>query len=218
MKYTTLFLDLDGTLMDSGEGIMRCAQYALQHFGIHVDDWRTLRFFVGPPLEDSFVQYYGFTADEAERATEVYRERFFTLGKLEQHPYDGAADFLKAMHEEGVVVCIATSKLTVQAHFSLEHFGLSPYVDHIFGRGDAGERHTKAEVIAYGLRQLAITDPSQVLMVGDRCYDIEGAQACGLHSAGVLYGYGDEEELRQAGATYICRDFNDIAHIVNQNH
>lgn len=214
MKYKTILLDLDGTLMDSGEGIMKSAQYALSRMGVKVDDWQSLRFFVGPPLEDSFIDFYGFSKEKAHEAVMAYRERYFTTGMLEQKPYDGVMEFLATLKGMKLTLCLATSKMVKQSQFALEHFGLGKYIEHIFARDNAGLLHTKADVINSGLEALDIQDKSSVLMVGDRKFDINGAKECGLDSAAVLYGYGNNKEFEEAGATYICKDFDDIIKVI----
>ncbi|MDO4171960.1 MAG: HAD hydrolase-like protein [Prevotellaceae bacterium] len=210
MRYKILMLDLDGTLMDSGEGIMKCAQYALGKMGVEVADWRTLRFFVGPPLEDSFRDYYGFSEQKAHEAVLAYRERYFSVGIYEQKQYDGAEKFLSLLKGMGFTVCLATSKMIKQTQFVIRHFGLEEYIDHVFARDMEGRLHTKADVIRSGLDVLKVTDKSEVLMIGDRKYDVIGARECGIDSLGVLYGYGDQEELESAGAKYICDSFDSI--------
>lgn len=218
MRYNTILLDLDGTLMDSGEGIMKSAQYALKEMGVKVDDWHSLRFFVGPPLEDSFKDFYGFDDNMASKAVTAYRERYFDKGVLEQRPYDGTLNFLKKLKAKGLNMCLATSKMQKQSHFALENFGLAPYINNVFARDDEGLLHTKADVINDGLKKLGINNLKEVLMVGDRKFDINGAKECGIDSVGVLYGYGDLEELQQAGATYICKDFDEIINIIDQSN
>lgn len=208
--YTTLLFDLDGTLVDSGEGIMKCAQYSLSHFGIEVTDLKTLRPFVGPPLEDSYKDLYGFSDKDAMKAVEIYRERYFRKGWLEQHLYDGVIEFLEELRYRGYVMGIATSKMQIQADKVTKEFGLSHLFDFIAGRDDNGLLHTKADVINAGLAYQGIEDRSKILMIGDRKFDVQGANECGIDSMGVLYGYGDREELENAGATYICRDFEEI--------
>lgn len=209
-KYKTLLFDLDGTLVDSGEGIMKCAQYSLAYFGINVENLQTLRPFVGPPLEDSYKMFYGFSDSDAAKAVQVYRERYFSIGWLEQELYPGVKEFLHELRSRGYVMGIATSKMQIQADKVTKHFGLDQYFDFIFGRDDAGLLHTKADVIKAGLHAQVITDLSHILMIGDRKFDIEGAKECGIDSLGVLYGYGDLEEMQAAKADYICKDFKEI--------
>lgn len=208
--YTTLLFDLDGTLVDSGEGIMKCAQYSLAHFGIEVADLQTLRPFVGPPLEDSYKVLYGFSDKDAMKAVEIYRERYFAKGWLEQHLYDGVVEFLEELRHRGYVMGIATSKMQIQADKVTKEFGLRHFFDFIAGRDDKGILHTKADVINAALASQDIEDRSKILMIGDRKFDVQGAKECGIDSMGVLYGYGDREEFENAGATYICRDFEGI--------
>ena len=177
-QYTTLLFDLDGTLVDSGEGIMRSAEHALNHFGIEVADYRTLRPFVGPPLEDSFIDFYGFTPEQAAEAVEVYRERHAAIGMYEEELYPGVLDFLREVKRRGYTTAIATSKMRFQADIVVKEIfpELSPYIDDVFGRDDEGLLHTKADVINDGLKQLQITNLHEVLMIGDRRFDIEGAK------------------------------------------
>ena len=211
-QYTTLLFDLDGTLVDSGEGIMRSAEHALNHFGIEVADYRTLRPFVGPPLEDSFIDFYGFTPEQAAEAVEVYRERHAAIGMYEEELYPGVLDFLREVKRRGYTTAIATSKMRFQADIVVKEIfpELSPYIDKVFGRDDEGLLHTKADVINDGLKQLQITSLHEVLMIGDRRFDIEGAKVCGLDSMGVLFGYGDRPEMEQAGADYICESYDEM--------
>ena len=123
-NYTTLLFDLDGTLVDSGEGIMKCAQYSLAHFGIEVTDLQTLRPFVGPPLEDSYKMLYGFNDEDAKKAVQIYRERYFSKGWLEQHLYHGVLEFLEELRQRNYVMGIATSKMQIQADKVTREFGL----------------------------------------------------------------------------------------------
>lgn len=214
--YSTLFFDLDGTLVNSGEGITRCAQHALRHFGIEVDHLNELRPFVGPPLEDSFKDFYGLSTEQAHEAVEVYRQRYFSKGVYEQSPYPGVFEFLAEVKRRGYTVAIATSKIEKMANFVVERLfpEFSQLIDHVFARDDEGVRHTKADVIRYGLATLGIEDAKEVLMIGDRKFDIAGAKACGLDSLGLLLGFGDEDELRMAGADYICQDYEDILRVI----
>lgn len=214
MKYKTALIDIDGTLMDSGEGIMKCAQYALKKMGVTIEDWCTLRFFVGPPLEDSFKEFYGFNDEQVKEAVFAYRERYFSVGIFEQKPYDGVRDFLDSLKARGMTLCIATSKMKRQALFVVEKFGFAQYFDDVFARDDAGLLHSKADVIRHGLISFGIEDKSEVVMIGDRKFDVLGAKECGLDSVGVLYGYGDRRELEDAGSTYICESFEDVLNII----
>ncbi len=216
-KYTTLLFDLDGTLVDSGEGITKCAQYALAHFGIQIEDYHTLRFFVGPPLEDSFKDFYGFSSEQATEAVATYRERYFQKGIYEQAPYPGVTGFLQTLRDRGYTMAVATSKVQLQAERVVNELfpQLSPYFDHIFARDNACTLHTKADVINHGLEVMGITDRSGVLMIGDRKFDILGAKECHIDSMGVLYGFGSREEFEAAGADYICKDYDEMLHLLH---
>lgn len=211
-KYDILLFDLDGTLVDSGEGIMRSAQYALEKCGVEVSDYHTLRPFVGPPLEDSFIEFYGFTPQQADLAVDYYCERHHAKGMYEQKMYPGVMDFLREVKRRGYVTAVATSKMKFQAALVVEQIfpEMSSCLDHVFGRDEEGLLHTKADVIRDGLRQMHVGDLSRVLMIGDRRFDIEGAKECGLDSMGVLFGFGDRPEMERAGADCICSSYAEM--------
>lgn len=209
-----ILFDLDGTITDSQLGITRSAAYALERFGIHVEDPSTLKFFVGPPLHDSFVEHYGFSADEATRAVETYREYYREKGILENEVYPHIPQLLADLKANGKTVIMATSKPTVFAKRILEYFSLDQYFSYVSGAELSGVRNNKDEVIEYALEQCGITDRSQCVMVGDRKHDIIGAKKTSLASVGVLYGYGDREELETAGADCIAEDVFDLWNIL----
>ncbi|MCR1841099.1 HAD family hydrolase [Murimonas intestini] len=201
-KQVFLF-DLDGTLTDPEMGITNSVAYALEYYGIHVEERKTLHPFIGPPLRDSFQKYYNFSEEQAGEAVWKYREYFSTKGLFENEVYEGIASMLKKLKDAGRTLIVATSKPTVYSGQILEHFGLSEYFDDIQGSCLDGTRDAKDEVIAYALEQNCVTDLDSAVMIGDRCYDIAGAKKCGLESIGVLYGYGDRQELESAGADHI---------------
>ena len=197
-KYQYLFFDLDGTVTDPMQGITRSVAYALNHFGIVVNDLRELCPFIGPPLKDSFIEFYQFTEVQAEEAVKKYRERYSETGLYENEVYPGMAELLEQARRKGYQLMMATSKPDVFAGLILGGSGLD------------GSRHTKADVIEYVIRENGITDLSKVVMIGDRKHDIIGAKAVGIDSIGVLYGYGDREELMTAGADYIVEDIEEL--------
>lgn len=201
MKYRYIFFDLDGTLTDPGLGITNSVQYALRQFGIDVQDRRELYPFIGPPLSESFVKFYGFTEEQAQEAVAQYRVYFADTGIFENAVYPGIPELLKALNDAGMRPVLATSKPAVFAERILEHFDLKQYFHFVSGSELNGARVEKADVIRFALEALSITDPNDVIMVGDRCFDVEGAAACGISAIGVLYGYGDEKELSHATAT-----------------
>ena len=196
-----ILFDLDGTLTDSGEGITKCAQLALHHFGIEVEDRRQLRCFVGPPLRESFPKF-GVPQDQVEKAIELFRGRYLTVGKFENVPYPGIEALLKDLRDRGHRLFVATSKPESTAIEILEKFGLSGYFERICGASMDSGRDSKEAVIGYllelagGLRDL--------VMVGDTAFDVIGAAAHGIPTIGVSWGYGDVEEMRKAGASAIA--------------
>lgn len=213
--FPILFFDLDGTIVDSGEGIMRCASHALHHYGIE-EDWQQLAKFVGPPLEDSFIEFYAFPKEKTKEAVTVFRERYFRKGIYEQKLYTGVLEFLKKVKDSGHLTAITTSKMEIQAERVVNDIFpmLAPYFDKIYARDMEGVRHTKADVIRHAISDLGITDTSEILMIGDRKYDIIGARECGLKSCGVIFGYGGREELRDAGADYLASSYDELLEIV----
>lgn len=208
--YDIVLFDLDGTLTDPGEGITNSVAYALNKFGIKVNDKSELYNFIGPPLIDSFMKYYGMSYDDGLKAVEYYREYFGVTGIFENTMFDGIPDLLDTIKKSGRTISLATSKPEQYAVRILEHFNLTQYFDFVGAATMDETRSKKADVIDYTLKQLSITDKSKVVMVGDRHHDIEGAKQNGIDSIGVLVGYGDKAELENAGATYISENIDDI--------
>ncbi len=202
--------DLDGTLTDPKEGITRSVQYALQKFGIEEPDLDRLEPFIGPPLKDSFMEFYGFTSEEAVRAIALYRERFAPTGVLENVIFPGIKEMLEGLYAKGVHLAVASSKPEVFVRQILSHFGIEKYFGVIVGSGLDGTRGTKEEVVEEALVQLGLlTMPEEdrkkaCAMVGDRKFDIQGAKAHGLTGVGVRFGYAREGELEEAGADHIA--------------
>lgn len=212
-KYRYLFIDLDGTISDSAPGIVRSAQYALDAFGIRVDNLDDLLCFVGPPLEDSFKDFYHFTSEQADEAVKKYRERYEVTGVYENALYPGITEFLDAARAAGYVLMVATSKPQRMADLVLSHFGIADRFAFVGGRDDRSRR-TKEEVIRYVMASNGLTDSSEIVMIGDRKHDVLGAKAVGMDSVGVLYGYGNREEFEAAGATYIVEDFEGLKRLL----
>lgn len=210
MSYKYILFDLDGTLTDPGEGITNSVKYALQKFGIEVGDKSELNKFIGPPLWDSFEEYYGFTREQANQAVEYYREHFRDKGIFENKVYPGVVELLETLSAEGKKLVLATSKPQVFAERILEHFGLKKYFVFIAGSELDGTRVDKGEVIQFALAGIGVEKLSQAVMVGDRRHDILGAHKAGIKAIGVLAGYGGGEELLDAGADYIVERVADI--------
>ena len=211
-----IFFDLDGTLTDSAEGITKCVQYALESRGINIPDLNTLRPFIGPPLIESFMNFYGMTEEEANFCTEKYRERFAGTGIYENKVYPGVPQLLAQLKNAGYTLAIATSKPVVFARRVADYFNIAQYFDYITGPDFSGSLPTKADVIADALAHFNLTGATkaQAIMVGDRRHDILGAKACGLKAIGVTYGYAAPSELEQAGADYIVTTPQEIAKVV----
>ncbi|MCI5905355.1 MAG: HAD hydrolase-like protein [Oscillospiraceae bacterium] len=214
-KYEYIFFDLDGTIFDSGRGIMRSVRYALEKFGIDEKNEDKLKLFIGPPLRDSFRDFYGFSDDEADKGVVFYREYYTRDGIFDGDIYSGIEEMLKRLTEQGGKAVLATSKPEVFAKRIIAHFGLEGYFTHIAGASLDKSLLTKTEVIAGAVKSLEICDRSKILMIGDRKFDIEGAADNGIDSAGVLYGYGSEDELRKAGADYIAADVDALMDIIS---
>lgn len=210
-----LLLDLDGTITDPMIGITRSVQYALSFFGIKIINLEELCPFIGPPLIDSFKEFYHFTNEQAQIALKKYREYFADKGIFENNVYDGIEDFLQSQINQGKELMIATSKPEPFAKQILEHFKLDHYFSFIGGATLDGTRSTKTDVIKYVLESNQITDLSSVIMIGDRKHDIIGARNNGIASIGVLYGYGNKAELENAGADYIVADINELTRLLS---
>lgn len=200
MKKTILF-DLDGTLTDSGEGIINCVIYALEHFGLPIPSRESLRYFVGPPLHASFIKQ-GVPAHRAEEAVAVYRERYIPTGKFENTPYPGIRELLEALKAQGHTLYVATSKPEQMSVDILEHFDLAGYFDRICGATMDTSRTNKEAVIQYLLERSGRA--GNMVMVGDTKFDVLGAKAHGIPTIGVSWGYGEVSDMLEAGAVSIA--------------
>ena len=196
----TILFDLDGTLTDSGEGIMNCATFALEHFGLPVPDRATLRQFVGPPLRDTFIRF-GVPADKAEEAIAVYRSRYIPIGKYENFPYPGIRELLQKLRDDGCRLYVATSKPEEMSIDILTRFELAGFFERICGATLDGSRDEKAKVIAYLLQETGAAD---AVMVGDTAFDVLGAAEHGIPTIGVAWGYGEVADMEKAGAKAIA--------------
>lgn len=215
MEQYVLF-DLDGTLTDSAEGIVNSVIYALKQNGIEETDREKLLAFVGPPLVDSFMKYYGMTEEDAKKTTEDYRVYFRDRGWCENYVYDGIPEALEALRKEGFRLVVATSKPEVFARRIMEYFKLDSYFEIIGGSTLDGRISKKGQVIDYVLNTIGTEERKRVIMVGDREHDVNGARENGLPCVGVLYGYGSREELEAAGASFICPDVNSLPAVIKE--
>ena len=213
MTRKAVFFDLDGTLTDSGEGIMNCATLGLEHFGLPVPSREKMRVFVGPPLDQTFIQF-GVPADKTDEAIEVFRSRYRTVGKFENFPYPGIREALETLKSQGHRLFVATSKPEVLANEVLEHFDLAKYFEQIAGATLDGSRSHKADVITYLLNLTG--DVGQTVMVGDTAFDVLGAAQHGIPTIGVAWGYGEVADMKKAGAIAVAHTMEELVELINQ--
>ena len=210
MNVEYVFFDLDGTLTDSSKGITNSVDFALQKFGIKTEDKTSLYKFIGPPLIDSFIEFYRFSKNDAITAVEYYREYYGKTGIFENTLYDGVIPLLKMLKKKGKKIVLATSKPQKYALKILEHFGILEYFDLVVGATMGETRTKKQEVINFALKKLKIKDTNSVIMIGDRSHDTVGAHLCGIKAIGVLYGFGTEQELKSVYTEYIVSDMESL--------
>jgi phosphoglycolate phosphatase len=213
-NFEYILFDLDGTITDSGEGITKAVQYALKSFDILVDNLEELRKFIGPPLKESFKEYYKFDEEKANRALVKYREYYADKGIYQNSLYDGIIELLDNLKKNGKQSILATSKPELYAKQILKHFDIDKYFTFVAGSDFEETRVKKGDVIKYAVEGAKISDLSKVIMVGDREHDIIGAKENNIKSIGVLYGFGDVIELTQARAEYIAKNTNELLDIL----
>lgn len=212
MDFQTIFFDLDGTLTDSAPGITNAIIYARKKWGLPPGKNEDYYKFIGPPMPQSFQDYWGFSQPEAERFLADYREYFTSVGLFENRVYDGIPELLAELRQRGRRLFIATTKPTESSVRIAERFGLAPFFELISGSGQTGD-NSKAGVIAYA-RDWGHVDMTSAVMVGDRRHDVEGARACGIDCIGVSYGFGGRRELEEAGAKWIADSVSQLAQLL----
>ena len=208
----SILFDLDGTLTDSGEGIINCAIFALEHFGLPIPSREELRVFVGPPLWDTFHKF-GVPKDRLDEAVTVYRSRYIPIGKFENHPYPGVEKLLSNLKNQGHKLYVATSKPEQMSIEILTKFGLADYFDIIAGATMDRSRDEKSKVIAYLLSK--IDNAADTVMVGDTAFDVIGASAHGIPTIGVSWGYGEVADMEAAGAKAIANTMDELFRLLN---
>lgn len=235
MEYKYLLFDLDGTLTDPKEGITTSVQYALKAFGIDEPDLDKLEPFIGPPLRESFMKFYGLNEEEAGEAVEKYREWFAPKGIFQNKLYAGIKELLSELKESGKILAVASSKPQVFVEKVLRHFAIYEYFDVIVGSELDGTRDSKEEVVEEALRRLAAAggrepvpeakeesikltgeERRQTAMIGDRKFDVYGGKKHGLTTVGVTFGYAQEGELEEAGADYIVDTVEELRRLCIQ--
>lgn len=208
-----ILFDLDGTLTDPALGITNSVSFALKKFGIEAQR-KELYKFIGPPLVDSFMEYYGFDYEKANKALGYYREYFSVKGIFENIIFEGVEEMLKSLKNSGKKIILATSKPEKYAVQILEYFKITEYFDFVAGATMDEKRNRKEQVIEYALKECAIKNTDEAVMVGDRKYDIEGAHQFNIKAVGVLFGYGSEEELLNAKADFLAKDIEELTKIL----
>lgn len=213
MTPKAILFDLDGTLTDSGEGIINCATLALEYFGLPVPSREEMRVFVGPPLDQTFIRF-GVPEDQAMEAVRVFRSRYLVVGKFENTPYPGIHKLLERLKKQGHRLLVATSKPEETAVEILHKFELSQYFEEICGASFDNNRVHKADVIAYLLGKIGT--PKNMLMVGDTEFDVLGAAAHGIPTIGVSWGYGKAAAMTEAGAIAIAHSMDELFEYINR--
>jgi phosphoglycolate phosphatase len=213
-KYKVILFDLDGTLSDPKEGITKSVQYALQKLNIIEPDLNKLNCFIGPPLQESFAQYYHLEEQEIQKAIDYYRERFQEKGMFENILYPSILELLKDLKNAKKILVVATSKPTIFSKEILKYFSLDHYFDLVVGSHLDGTRSAKVEIIQYIINTYSQYDLDEFIMIGDRKHDVIGAQQTGIDSIGVTYGYGSKEELGEYNPTYLLECTEQIKEII----
>lgn len=211
-----ILFDLDGTLIDSSEGITRSAQYALAHFGIEEPDLEKLYFFIGPPLVDTFMEHYGFTKEKAVEAVAVYRERYQDIGIFECSLYPGVRECIEELRRRGYMIGMASSKPEVSCKRILEHFGILGMFDDVVGATFDGRIDSKEEVLNEVMRRWSDIPRDEMCLIGDTMFDIEGANKAGVPSIAVSFGFGDVDEMVKAGAKTVVDDLRQLPGVIEE--
>lgn len=212
MKYGTILFDLDGTLTESGIGIMNSAAWACEKMHYPVPGQDVLRKFVGPPLVYSFREYCGMREDDVVEAVRLYRIDYNETGWKQNRLYDGIQPLLESLKNEGAYLAIASGKLLSQVNRIIKYFGIAPYFDKTSGVDSSASSADKIELIRRALPEAY--DPARTVMIGDRKFDMQAAKAFGITAVGALYGYGSREELLETGADIIAETPADLARIL----
>ena len=216
-RFEVILFDLDGTLTDSGPGILNCIEYALDDQGIEYPDRATMRTYLGPPLAVTFREHFGMTDQQITEAIAKYRERYHDVGLFENSVYPGIPELLSTLQQNNIRLATATSKPEYSATRILQHFDLDQYFEFIGAAHLDGSRDSKSLVIQHTLESTRTNpDSHSMIMIGDRHHDIHGAREHGIDAIGVLWGYGDHAELQAAGAVEFARDPEHLTDLLTQ--
>ena len=209
-----ILFDLDGTLIDSSEGITRSAQYALAHYGIDEPDLKKIYFFIGPPLMNTFMNHYGFSKEKAVEAVAVYRERYQDTGIFECSLYPGVKECIEELKKRGYMIGMASSKPEASCKRILEHFGILELFDDVVGATFDGKIDTKEEVLNEVMRRWSDIPREEMCLIGDTMFDIEGANQVGVPSIAVSFGFGNVDEMLKAGAKTVVDDLRKLPDVI----
>ncbi len=215
-KYDLILFDVDGTLTDSGEGITKSVQYTLEKYGIIEPDLNNLRKFIGPPLIDSFMKYYGFSKEESVRARNIFNERYQPIGWMENRPYDGIETVLKELQKAGIMMGVATSKPEGVANKVLEYFDLKKYFSVICAAPNNGLNGEKPGRIRGAIEEAKALgcETKNVIMVGDTRFDVLGAHECGIPCVGVTWGFAVEGEFEACDTEFVVDTMEELLNIL----
>ena len=210
-----ILFDLDGTLTDAGPGILNCLEFALQDQGIQYPDREVMRSYLGPPLAVTFANEFNMNSEQVTQAIDKYRERYHDIGLFENSVYPGIPELLTSLQAAGFRLATATSKPEYSATRILQHFELDQYFEFIGAAALDGSRDSKSLVIGHTLESTNTHPTSHnLLMIGDRHHDVHGAKEHGIDTIGVLWGYGDESELHDAGVISIAKTPEELASLL----
>lgn len=212
----TILFDLDGTLVNTEEGITKCAQYALEAFGIHEPDAKKLRFFIGPPLVDTFQGKFDMSREDAVAAVAKYRERYLPKGIYECKLYDGVEEILRNLKRKGYRIGVASSKPESSCQTILKYFAIDKYFDEVVGATMDGRINSKIEVLNEAIRRMQLTNLNDIVLIGDTRFDVLGAKEAGIDCIGVSFGFGTTEELEAYGAVCICDNMREVEEYIER--
>ena len=214
-SYDYVIFDFDGTVVDTGEGIIKSLQYSFEQMGREIPDMSDLKKFIGPPIHYSYTHFYGVSEEEVGEYIRKYRERYKIKGIYECVLYDGMKELLCELKRRGVKIGIASSKPEHLIYSVADYLEITDMFDAIVGvQIDDSNHSTKTGLVLNAMDKLGATDKSKVLMVGDRCFDIDGAAGAGVKSCGALWGYGNEEEFKAHKADFIISEPSEVLNLI----
>lgn len=213
MMYNAVIFDFDGTICNTGEGVLKSVKYALDYYGVEAPEWEELTQFIGPPLLVSFQEYYHQSVSDADKLVKKFRERYTNVGVYESKLYDGIEKLLINLKNDGIKIGIASSKPQTYIEILLDKFNVSKYFDSVCGTSFDADCESKQSIMSRCLKELG-ADAKQTVVVGDTYFDIEGAKANFMDTISVMWGFGSKFEFIEYGAKYIIEKPEDVESIV----